>query len=470
MNHKRTETEGARMMLKIGLIVAVLAVVVAALTLWLRTRSGTFEDTATDQNNNRQLTENEIHDLLRTIPKAGWHGAQEIQSRLREQDKAISRKVALEILATMESPPIEDYWTFRSLAEIAGHPIPDELSQSVIAHFKGMEKNREMLGPTLVLIGTESAGRALSEAEEANEGRYFSRVAFPLEDAAEHGRLDAGFRETLSKHFAKRAEKDAKAFAKDRLGNLWMLVDSESAVERLTREPFWNPDFEGHWDVLRALVESAAKVPEERLWAFDELVKRRAAANDKTLYPNPDIVWLLARIHSKRVDALVEKLKQHPDLADRALAAEAALLGIIQPRRIVHRHLEAPGYANSPAPVRHLWALELLGMELVNGGIHQYFFNSSGDLWPDAMAGLEQAGYARSVAALKKAAAIFGQEGPSTNRTVRFKQLDRLSKSAEAELNRFGDQVYEGMAETNTWPYIIRNAEIFRTEPPRQTL
>lgn len=456
-------------MLKIGLIVAVLAVVVVALTLWLRTRSGTSEDAAVVQNSSRILTENEIRKLLWTIPKAGWHGAQEIQSRLHEQDKAVSRKVALEILAAMESPPTEDYWTLRSLVEIAGHPIPDESAQSVIRHFKRMEKNREMLGPTLVLIGTESAGRALIKAEEASEGRYFSRVTFPLEDAAGRGRLDAGFRETLSKHFARRAEKDAKAFAKDRLGSLWMLVDSQSAVERLTREPFWNPDFEGHWDVLQSLVKNAAKVPEERLWAFDELVKRRATANNKTLYPNPDIVWLLARIHSKQVDALIEKLKQHPDLADRALAAEAALLGIIQPRRIVHRHLEAPGYANSPAPVRHLWAVELLGMELVNGGIHQYFLNSSGDLWPDAMAGLAQTGYARSAAAFKQAVAIFGQEGPSTNRTVRFKQLDRLSKSAEAELNRFGDQVYEGMAETSTWPYIIRNAEIFRTEPARQS-
>lgn len=457
------------MTLKIGLIMAVLAVTVVALALWLRTRSGTFEIAATAQNNDRQLTEDEIRALLRTIPKAGWHGAQEIQSRLHNQSKVISRKVALGVLAETGSPPIEDYWTMRSLTEIAGHPIPDESARSIISHFKRMEKNREMLGPTLVLIGTELAGKALIEAEAASEGRYFSRVAFPLEDAAGHGRLDTGFRETLSKYFTSHAEKNAKAFAEAKLSKLWVLVDSQTAVERLTREPFWNPDFEGHWDVLQALVENAAKVSEERLWAFDESQKRRAASNDKKLYPNPDIVWLLARIHSDRVNPLIEKLKQHPDLMDRALAAEAALLGIIQPRRIVHRHLEAPGYANSPAPVRHLWALELLGMELVNGGIHQYFFNSSGDLWPDAMEGLEQAGYARSVSAFKRAVAIFGQDGPSTNRTVRFKQLDQLSKTVETELSRFGDQVYEGMTETNTWPYIIRNAEIFRSESPRKT-
>ena len=456
------------MMLKVGLMVAILAVVATALTLWLRSRSGTSENAEVAQNNDRQLTESEIRELLRTIPTAGWHGAQEIQSRLREQDKAILRKIALEVFAEMESPPTEDYWTLRSLAEIAAHPIPDELAQSVIRHFKRMEKNREMLGPTLVLIGTGSAGKALIEAEEASEGRYFSRVAFPLENAAEHGRLDSGFREALSKHLAARADKNANAFAKDRLGDLWVRVDTQTAVERLTREPFWNPDFEGHWDVLQSLVRNAAAVPEERLWAFDEMVKRRAAVNEKTLYPNPDIVWLLARIHSERVDALIEKLKQHPDLADRALASEAALLGIIQPRRVVHRHLEAPGYFTSPPPVRHLWSLELLGMELVNGGIHQYFFNSSGDLWPDALDGLDQAGYGKSAIAFRQAVTVFGKDGPSTNRTVRFKQLDRLSKSAEAELNRFGDKIYEGMSETNTWPYILRNAEIFRTQPPRK--
>jgi hypothetical protein len=427
------------MMAKIGLIAVVPVILVVVLILWLRNRSGTRKSVEVAQNSNRQLAEAEIRELLNTISAAGWHGAQEIQSRLREQDKGICRKVALEILATVDSPPIEDYWTLPSLAEIAGHPIPDALAQSIISHFNRMEKDREMLGPTLVLIGTEPAGKALIEAEEASEGRYFSRVAFPLEDAAGHERLDAGFRAAFSKHLATRAEKNAKAFVKDRLGHLWMLVDAQVAVERITREPFWNPEFEGHWDVLQSLVKNAAKVPEERLLAFDEMVKLRAATNNKVFYPNPDIVWLLARIHSKRVDALIEKLKQHPDLADKALAAEAALLGIIQPRRVVYRHLEASGYANSPAPVRHLWALELLDMELVNGGIHQYFFNSSGNLWPDALEGLEQAGYAQSAAAFRKGVAVFGPEGPSTNRTVRFKQLDSLSKSNQAELNRFGD-------------------------------
>jgi hypothetical protein len=456
------------MLVKIALVGVILVGVVVALVLWLRTRDGKPVETAQAENNSGRMPEREIRELLRTIPAAGWHGAQEIQTRLSREDKTVCRKVALEMLDAMRSPPIEDYWTMRGLTKIAGHPIPDSAAQAIIRHFKRMEKNREMLGPTLVVIGTEAAGKALIEAEMANEGLYFSRVAFPLEEAAQHEQLDAGFCDALSRHLGTRAEKDARSFAKERLGHLWLLVDARSAIARLTREPFWNPEFEGHWEVLQCLVQNAAKVPEERLWAFDEMAKRRAASNNKTLYPNPDVVWLLARIRSEKVDPMIEKLRQQPDLSDRALAAEAALMGIIAPRRVVFRHLETPGYAKSPAPVRHLWALELLGMELVNGGIHQYFFNSSGDLWPDALEGLERAGYARSAAAFKTVIALFGQGGPSTNRTNRFKQLDGLSKATEADLDRLGDQVYEGMLQTNTWPYIMRHAEIFRTEPPRQ--
>lgn len=454
------------MALKIGLILLALTVLVS-LTFWLRSRSRTSDHVEPEQERKVQLTEAEIRNLLRTVPGVHWGGAQEIEARLDGQDRAVCRRVALELFAENESPTIDDYWTLRSLAEIAGHPIPDKAAQAIIRHFNRMQKDREMLGPTLVLIGTEPAAKALTEAEEANEGRYFSRISYTLDDAVEHDRLDAGFRDVFSKHLAARAERNPKIFAKKRLGDLWMLVDPKSAVERLTRDPFWTPDFDGYWEVLQALVQRAARVPEERLWTLDELIKQRAAVNDKTRYPNPDLVWLLARVHSDRVAPHIEKLKQQPDLADRVLAAEAALKGIIQPRRVVHRHLESPGYFNSPAPVRHLWALELLGMELINGGMHQYFFNSAGDLWPDALGGLEQAGYARSALAFRKAIGVFGKEKPSTDRSVRFKQLDRLSKSKEVELNRFGDEVYEGMAETNTWQYIIRNADIFRTEPPQ---
>ena len=454
-------------MLAVGIALMACAAIGFSAVMFLRSRAGASEGPSETKLTQSTMKEGEIRKLLQGLPDAGWHAAQEVVSRLGNQDRSVCRKVAIETLEGMAMPSAQDFWTMRALSEIAGHPLPSGSSQAIIGHFRKMEKNREMLGPALVLIGTEAAGKALIEAEEANEGRYFSRIAYPLEESAEHGRLDAGFRAVLSAHLATRAEKNPSAFCSDKLGSLWLMVDSEKAVERLTREPFWSPSFEGHWEVLQSLVKSASRVAEDRLWRFDELLKRRLETNPNTLYPNPDVVWLLARIHSDRVDPLIEKLRQVPDMEDQALAAQAALLGILQPRRVVHRHLESPGYASSPSPVRHLWALQLLGMELVNGGIHQYFLNSSGDLWRDALDGLDQAGYAKSAAAFRLAVEVFGSDGPSADRPTRLKQLRRLSKSAEAKLNSLGDQVYQGMSGTNTWPYIMRHAEIFRIESPR---
>ena len=178
------------------------------------------------------------------------------------------------------------------------------------------------------------------------------------------------------------------------------------------------------------------------------------------------LVWLLARVHSRRVDPLIQELKRNPETAEEALKAEGALAGIISPRKVVERHLDQPGYHNSPFPIKHLWAIELLGMELQNGGMHQYFFNSSGDLWPDALDGLQQAGFHNSAVAFKKAIEVFGSP-PSTNRADRIQQLDRFSQRNEKALYGHGDEVYEGFKETNLWPYIMRHVEIFRQEPAR---
>ena len=71
--------------------------------------------------------------------------------------------------------------------------------------------------------------------------------------------------------------------------------------------------------------------------------------------------------------------------------------------------------------------------------MHQYFFNSSGDLWPDGLKGLEEIGYRKSVAAFRKAIEVFGRNPPSTNRTERIEQLDHLSKRDEKTLYAHGD-------------------------------
>ena len=63
----------------------------------------------------------------------------------------------------------------------------------------------------------------------------------------------------------------------------------------------------------------------------------------------------------------------------------------------------------------------------MNGGFHQYFHNSSGDLAPLAVQGLKAIGAENTVQILERALAIFPPGAYSTERELRWKGLDAIS-------------------------------------------
>jgi len=82
-------------------------------------------------------------------------------------------------------------------------------------------------------------------------------------------------------------------------------------------------------------------------------------------------------------------------------------------------------------------ALFWLEAEVMNGGLHQYFFNSSGDLFPLAVSGLKRLGAQLSLQALENAAIKLGSVYP----VERVSRIDILEK--------FGNEVDPFEAETN---------------------
>jgi hypothetical protein len=408
------------------------------------------------------LSEVEIGEALKLIP-IGRAGAQTIEARLKREDLEVVRRQALQAFASLDALPSGDYWTLPVLVSLVGRPFPQDVVSQVLQQFRAATTNREMFAGTLVDIGTGDAARVLVEALNSNEKPYLTRMKFPIEAASARGWLNSDFRRILSNYFAERAERDPQTFSKHYAPDMWLQIDPERATDRLTDPPFWQADFERLWEVVRGLKDNAARIREDRIWSLYEAIRTKESMEGL----RHRLVWLLARVHSRRVDPLIEELKANPETQEEALRAEAALAGVISPRKVIERHLDKPGYHQSPAAIKHLWAIELLGMELQNGGMHQYFFNSSGDLWPDALEGLEQAGYQDAATAFRKAISVFGKTPPSTNRAERIQQLNYFSKADEKILYKHGDQVYAGFQQTNMWPYIMRHTDIFRQEPAR---
>ena len=93
--------------------------------------------------------------------------------------------------------------------------------------------------------------------------------------------------------------------------------------------------------------------------------------------------------------------------------------------KALERRWEELGFEGLSQDEREAIALFWLEGEVMNGGMHQYFFNSSGDLAPLAASALKRLGATQSLGLLESCMAKFGPVYP-VDREKRGDILDRL--------------------------------------------
>jgi hypothetical protein len=82
-------------------------------------------------------------------------------------------------------------------------------------------------------------------------------------------------------------------------------------------------------------------------------------------------------------------------------------------------------FTEMPEHAAHLFALHWCASEVCNGGFYQFFFNSTGVLAPEAVAGFSAIGMPRTAAVVTAAIASFGEPYPR-DREERQDALDAL--------------------------------------------
>ncbi len=78
--------------------------------------------------------------------------------------------------------------------------------------------------------------------------------------------------------------------------------------------------------------------------------------------------------------------------------------------------------------------------EVYNGGHQQFFWNSTGILWDEALAGFIRMSAKEYAATLKAAISLFPDATPAKNRVARKEQLEKIP---EEHLNRLDNSLYE---------------------------
>jgi len=67
-------------------------------------------------------------------------------------------------------------------------------------------------------------------------------------------------------------------------------------------------------------------------------------------------------------------------------------------------------FAQVPRPIGHIFAVFWCNAEVNNGGLHQFFSNSTGILAPEAVEGFKALGLSERGSLITQAVALFGEE------------------------------------------------------------
>jgi hypothetical protein len=152
------------------------------------------------------------------------------------------------------------------------------------------------------------------------------------------------------------------------------------------------------------------------------------------------------------------------------IVAEGAANGLLSSyglegfQKLIWDVLEKRGIEALTIPQRRYHAFFSLDSQVNNGGFTQYFFNSSGDNWREAVAGLEAMESKERLAILLQAVAKFGKEGPSENRGKRMEQLSRITRNNEKSFGDLDSRYYESTENVSVlfMRYVLKNPAGFR--------
>jgi hypothetical protein len=111
-------------------------------------------------------------------------------------------------------------------------------------------------------------------------------------------------------------------------------------------------------------------------------------------------------------------------------------------------------------PQRHVFAIMWYRTEVDNGGHDQFFFNSTGIVWQDALNGFRSMN-ARDFAAVLESAVARFPDMPSFDRETRQHQMDALAGDFEEKDDRFYDLDNGSMIDELLTEYIRQNAYAF---------
>jgi uncharacterized protein (DUF1778 family) len=309
----------------------------------------------------------------------------------------------------------------------------------------------------LAEFGYDSCIEPVSIALNDEDAYVRNEVLEGVSKAVKNGACEATFRSAVFDRVVpllSRSDSTASGTAPFTL----LTLDRERAIPVLLGEQFFNVDNPELNNILKALNQRKVPVPRESLLRLMGQLRPLATDYPHT-YSLAECLVLLAQ--SKDPDA--EKwareglLSPNDRVREEAGHALGILHGIKDPHGYVSYRVDEVGYEGLTPPQQALFRVHLLAAEVRNGGLAQYFVNSSGDLAHETLRDLQAIDLTDTHRILNEAMQLFGPEGPSANRKTRGRQLAALTRKQDTALERLDSEFYkdQGSIDSRLWLYAI---------------
>ncbi len=370
---------------------------------------------------------------LRILAKLG----EEAYPRALEILRDSSLKKRLALMTEQESSLPEG--PINRLCEIFHQNAPPPLEAAMLLAPYLQSECDEIRKSVALVIGSISSADSLPDLRRAltDEDEYVRSYALMgIHRAIDGDRIEASSRDNFFELVASMWPEDTAFNVCDRIPLILLKLDRVRAIDYLLSDELFSTSFNPVWRILEAFNKQSVEVPRSRVLAVIE-----TASAEPIKYPMDNVfkqALPLLGVHRNDEDLpMFHRLLDHENEKVSFGATEALYRfhqsydRIRDPETVVENN----GWSALTVAERHVLAITELDAEVKNGGFAQYYFNSSGAHWEDALSGLAAIGAEGRYRLMLTTVEKFGDTKPAVDRDTRTSQLSKIVRKKNDPFN-----------------------------------
>lgn len=289
-----------------------------------------------------------------------------------------------------------------------------------------------------LIIGSVGSARSLPDLKRAvkDEDEYVkSHALMGIQRAITGSRIDPSETSEFYELVARMWPEDTTFNVCEKIPQILLSLDRDRAVKRLLEADLFTARFKPVGRILEAFAKLLVEVPRARL-----LILIDEANKEPFNYGALECALSLLGRHRMQEDLpALEQMVDHPN--------QHVSRGAIEGLYSYHRYfdvirnpwdvVEADGWDSLTEAEKHICAVQKLDGEVNNGGFSQYYFNSSGNYWQDALNGLAAMRATKRHKVMATTIENFGPSGPSSDPDARRVELAKVARKKD---NLFNEQ------------------------------